>query len=99
MLNKDEEAYESYEDNEPEMSLPSYGQRNRPSGFLVFPWGRRSIVETFQGREEAYLRWVNSQSGLKRLEYLKRLLGYKAHRPRRSYKVQRSILKDRKIWT
>ena len=52
---------------------------------LVFPWGRRSIEETFQGREEAYLTWLGRQEGAKAQKYLKRLLGERRHRPAASY--------------
>ena len=52
---------------------------------LVFPWGRLSIEETFQGRAEAYLTWLGRQEPAKAQKYLKRLLGEHRHRPAQSY--------------
>ncbi|GAG67420.1 unnamed protein product, partial [marine sediment metagenome] len=41
-------------------------------GGLVFPWGYKSIVETFQGREESYLKWLGKLPVGRRLYYLRR---------------------------
>ncbi len=80
------------------VSLQTCEERNKPtsthsskdggqklSDGLVFPWGRLSIEETFQGRAEAYLEWLSRQEASKAQRYLKRLLGERRHRPARSY--------------
>ena len=67
-------------------------QHSEPEPGLKFPWGRLSIVETWQSsRAEAFLKYVQNQPSLRRLHLLDRLLGVTKHRTKASYRYHNAL--------